>query len=81
MRKTKAQRRKWWTESLSSEQRALYIKMVQARKAERCKNKPPDVNWMDNPKYPWYKTGVNPENREQWLRMIKKKNPWLKLTG
>lgn len=77
MTKTKIQRQIWWTKSLSDEQRAMYIEMKQAQKAKKRKNNPPDVSWMDNPKYPWYKTGVNRSNRKRWLKMINKKNPWL----
>ncbi len=33
---------------------------------------------MNNPKIPWYREGVNPNNKKQWLNAVHKKNPWLK---
>lgn len=44
------------------------------------KNEPPRALKFD-PKYPWATEGVNSKNKKQWLAMIHKKNPWLKLTG
>ena len=29
--------------------------------------------------YPWVTEGVNETNKDQWLRTIKQKNPWLKI--
>ncbi len=80
MNKTKEQRRKWWY-NLTSEQQEAQIHKWQAQKAERRKHKPVIAYYENNPKYPWYKTGVNSKNRAKWLRMIKRKNPWLKLVG
>ena len=31
-----------------------------------------------DPKYPWATQGVNKDNKQQWLAMIYKKNPWLR---
>ena len=33
---------------------------------------------MNNPKIPWYKEGINPTNKKQWLSAVYKKNPWMK---
>lgn len=32
-----------------------------------------------NKDYPWLIEGVNDNNRKQWLAMIHRKNPWLKV--
>ena len=75
--KTKKERRKWWR-NLTPEQREAQIEKWQAQKAERRENEPPRV-LKYNPKYPWMTEGVNADNRDKWLAMIHKKNPWLKV--
>lgn len=32
---------------------------------------------MNNPKIPWYREGVNPNNKKQWLSAVLRQNPWL----
>ena len=75
--KTKKQRRQWWN-SLSLDEQQEYIERRQAKKAKQRKNKPPRV-LRYNPEYPWMTEGVNESNRANWLAMIHKKNPWLKV--
>ena len=75
--KTKKQRRQWW-KSLTFYQQQVYIEKRQAIKAERRKNQPKRV-LRYNPEYSWLTEGVNDNNREQWEKMIAKKNPWLKV--
>lgn len=75
--KSKKQHQRWW-KSLTLEQQEDYIKSIQAKKAKRRQLNPPkDLEY--DPKYPWETEGVNSKNRAQWLRMIKKKNPWMKV--
>jgi len=76
-KKTKAQRQEWW-KNLTEEERTEYIERRQAKKAEQRAKRPPVV-LKYNPKYPWITEGVNKGNRERWLAMIHKKNPWLKM--
>ena len=66
--KSKKSRQKWWTESLSPEQREQYIKHVQAKKAERRKKHP--VKTKERPM-------ITPETKADWQAKILKKNPWL----
>ena len=74
---TKKQRQEWW-KSLSPDQKEAYIKKRQDKKTlNRKKRSPIRYNVKD---YPWLNGGVNSSNREQWLAMIKKKNPWLNNT-
>ena len=50
----------------------------QSQKAERRQGRP--VKELEyNPDYPWLTEGVNDSNRDEWLAMIHKKNPWLKV--
>ena len=78
MTKTKKQRQEWWL-SLTPEEQGNYITERQRKKAK--KRKKYGVRNFVTPKllkkYPWYETGVNETNRQQWLAMIHKKNPWL----
>ncbi len=75
--KSKKERREWWR-NLTPEQQAAQIEKWQAKKAERRENEPERV-LKYNPKYPWMTEGVNADNRDKWLAMIHKKNPWLKV--
>ena len=75
--KTKKQRQQWWN-SLTPDEKDVQIKKWQVQKAKRRKIKPVQ-ELKYNPKYPWMTEGVNPKNRKNWLAMIKKKNPWLKV--
>ncbi|HDY88131.1 MAG TPA: hypothetical protein ENH82_08475 [bacterium] len=75
-RQSKAERQQWW-KSLSLDEQQDYIERRQAKKAEQRKNRPKRVLEY-NPAYPWMTEGVNDSNREQWLRAIHKKNPWLR---
>ena len=75
--KSKKQRQQWWN-SLTSEQQGEQIEKWQAQKAERRKIIPNKI-LKYNPTYPWLTEGVNPENKDKWLKMIYKKNPWLKV--
>ena len=77
MKKSKRQRQQWWR-SLTLEQQDEYIRRKQARKAEERKNSSPKKLKV-NPKCPWLTEGVNKTNRKQWLAMIKRENPWLKI--
>jgi len=77
MSKSKKQRQQWWNR-LTSEQKAEHIKNRQARTAEKRKLNPPKELEF-NPEYPWLTEGVNDKNRERWLAMIQKENPWLKV--
>ena len=75
-KRTKKERQAWW-KALSSEEQSKYIERRQAKKAEHRKKHPlPALKY--NSKYPWSTEGVNKGNRERWLAMIHKKNPWLK---
>ena len=74
---TKKERQEWWR-NLTSEQQQEYIEKKQAQKAKRRENEPERV-LRYNPKYPWLTDGVNESNRADWLAMIHKKNPWLKV--
>ncbi len=75
--KTKKERQEWWR-NLTPEQQATQVEKWQAKKAKRRENEPERV-LKYNPKYPWMTEGVNADNREQWLAMVHKKNPWLKV--
>ena len=75
--KTKKERQKWWR-NLTFDQQAKQIEKWQAQKAERRENEPPRL-LKYNLAYPWLTEGVNESNRADWLAMIKKKNPWLKV--
>ena len=77
--KTKKQRQQWW-KALSLDEQQEYIERRQAKKAKQRKNKPLRV-LRYNPEYPWMTEGVNESNRDDWLAMIHKKNPWLKKTA
>ena len=74
--KSKKQRQLWWN-SLSSDEQGEQIKKWQARKAERRRLNPVKPQTY-NPKYPWATNGVNPKNKERWLRMLYVKNPWMR---
>ena len=73
--KTKKERQEWWR-NLTLEQQSEYIRSRQARKAEERQDQP-ERALKYNPKYPWLTEGVNESNRDDWLAMIHKKNPWL----
>ncbi len=75
--KSKKERQEWWR-NLTPEQREAQIEKWQAQKAERRKDEPKRI-LKYNPAYPWLTEGVNDSNREQWQKMIAKKNPWLKV--
>lgn len=75
--KSKKERQEWWR-NLTPDQQQEYIEKKQAQKAERRKNEPERV-LKYNSKYPWMTEGVNESNRADWLAMIAKKNPWLKV--
>ncbi|KKL24345.1 hypothetical protein LCGC14_2416240 [marine sediment metagenome] len=76
MAKTKKERQEWW-KNLTEQERTEYIEHRQAKKAEHRRKHPwPALKY--NPKYPWSTGGVNKGNRERWLAMIHRKNPWLK---
>lgn len=73
----KEQRQEWWN-SLTSDQQEAQIHKWQAQKVERHKNRP-EKKFSEKQLrlYPWYVDGVNKTNRAQWLRTIKRKNPWM----
>lgn len=71
----KQARIKWWR-NLSDSQKDKQIKIWQEQKAERRKIVPVKFRGNKN-KYPWYDTGINANNRKQWLNVILSKNPWL----
>ena len=75
--KTKSQRQQWW-KSLSLDEQQEYIEHRQAKKAKARKLSPPK-KLKYNPTYPWLTEGVNESNRADWLALIHKKNPWLKV--
>ena len=75
--KTKKQRQQWW-KSLSLDEQQEYIERRQAKKAKQRKMRPERL-LKYNPAYPWLTEGVNKSNRDDWLVMIHKKNPWLKV--
>ncbi len=75
--KSKKERQEWWR-NLTPDQQAVQVEKWQAEKAERRKNEPERV-LKYNPKYPWMTEGVNADNRDKWLALIHKKNPWLKV--
>ena len=78
MNKSKAQRRQWWYD-LAPEQQQKQIEKWQMKKAERRRENPPGFLTERLKKaYPWYVDGVDETNRKRWLRMVHKKNPWLK---
>ena len=77
MARTKKQRQQWWN-SLSLDEQQEYIERRQAKKTEKRKNEPERVLKYIF-KYPWTIEGVNADNKEQWLAIIHKKNPWLKI--
>lgn len=80
--KTKKQRQQWW-KSLTLDEQQEYIEKRQASKAKYRKNNPKQSKKDDyrypSKIYPWLIEGVNDSNREQWQKMIAKKNPWLKV--
>lgn len=75
--KTKKQRQQWWS-NLTWTERDEYIKSRQAKRTKQRKDRPLRPK-IFNPEYPWLTEGVNEGNREQWLAIIHKKNPWLKV--
>lgn len=75
--KTKKQRQQWWANSTWAE-RDDYIRSKQRERMKKRRNRPLKSAKF-NPEYPWMTEGVNEGNREQWQKMIAKKNPWLKV--
>jgi len=75
--RTKAQRRAWW-QNLSTEEKEKQIAKWQERKEIRQRNRSPKLQRVSR-KYPWTNPGVfvDDGNREQWQRVILKKNPWM----
>jgi hypothetical protein len=78
--KTKKERRAWWY-GLTDAEKAEWIDKWQQRRELRRKKRSPKPQQISS-KYPWMNPGVfvDDTNREQWLSMIMRKNPWLKST-
>jgi hypothetical protein len=70
-KKSKKQRQKWWR-NLSLADKEAFIAKKQAQKAKRRRN-----HLYTREVEGFEKTGVNPDNVEEWRKLIAAKNPWL----
>ena len=75
--KTKRQRQQWW-KSLTLEQQSQQIEKWWAQKAIKRENMPLMAQDVV-PGYPWLTESVNDTNKAQWMAMVLRKNPWLKV--
>ncbi len=72
MERTKEERQAWWR-GLTFDEKDTHIRRWQGQRERRRR---PKVKRFD-PKYPWATEGVNRQNKEQWMDLIIRKNPWL----
>ena len=59
---------------MTIDEQTAQIEIWQAQKAERRASKPKKRRLL---KYGWSTTGVNKDNKADWMTVILRKNPWM----
>ena len=59
---------------MTVDEQTAQIETWQAQKAERRANEPKKRHKF---KYGWSTTGVNKDNKAEWMAVILRKNPWM----